>query len=302
MNSKRSFTYFALVALVAASLVVTSPAEAQRRAAGPNGGECIGGIGALFNEIEIQPLSAAEEGELLFMWEEEKLARDVYRHLAQKWQLPIFANIARAEQKHMDLMYTLIETYGFADQIPEDIADVFVDPELGALFTDSIAKGDNTLIEALEVGATIEDKDLYDLDNLIDVVTDNKHIELVAYNLAKGSRNHLRAFVRALSAQGQIYTPSYLEQATFDEIIAAGMEQSLFYNADGEPVPACGGSVGGFGMRRGQVRRGGQGNGDGQGPNGTGSGECDGSGGASGDCDGSGPHGGGNNSGNHGGN
>jgi hypothetical protein len=291
-----------LVAVVAVTIAVASPAAAQRHGLGPNGGECIGGIGALFNEIEISPLDGEEE-ELLYMWEEEKLARDVYLNLAQRWQLPIFANIAIAEQKHMDLLYTLIETYGFADQIPEDIIDVFVDPELGSLFSDSVAKGNNSLIDALEVGATIEDKDLFDLYYLIDVVTDNRHVELIAYNLAKGSRNHLRAFIRALGAQGVTYTATiYLDQATIDSIVEAGMEQRLFYDADGEPVPACGGSVGGFGMRRGQVRRGGQGGGDGQDPNGSGTGECDGSGSANGDCDGSGPNSGGNGSGNGSGN
>jgi hypothetical protein len=302
MKSNRSYTLITLVAVVAVTLAVASPAAAQRRGLGPNGGECIGGIGALFNEIEIASLDGAED-ELLFMWEEEKLARDVYLSLAETWQLPIFTNIAMAEQKHMDLLYKLIETYGFADQIPEDLADVFVDPELATLFADSVARGSLSLIDALEVGATIEDKDLYDLYYLIDVVTDNKHVELVAYNLAKGSRNHLRAFIRALGAQGVTYTATiYLDQATIDAIVEAGMEQRVFYNADGEVVPACGGSIGGFGMRRGQVRHGGQGGGGGQGPNGSGSGECDDSGSANGDCDGSGPNGGGNGSGNGSGN
>jgi hypothetical protein len=300
MKLNRSFTLITLVALVAITIVVASPATAQRRAAGPGGGECIGGIGALFDEIEIEPLSGEEEDELLFMWEEEKLARDVYTHLSATWQLPIFANIASAEQRHMDLLYTLIETYGFTDQIPEDNPDQFKDPNIAALFDAFVPKGNNSLIDALEVGAEIEDKDLYDLYNLLDSI-DNAHIKLVAYNLAKGSRNHLRAFVLALEAQGQVYTATiYLDQATIDAIVDAGMEQHLIYNADGEAVQACGGSVDGFGMRRGQARRGGQSNGDGQGPNGTGSGECDGTGGAQGDCDGTGPHGSGNGSGNGG--
>jgi hypothetical protein len=295
MKSNRSFMLISLVALVVVSLAVASPAAAQRRGAGSGGGECTGGIGALFNEIDIVPLTG-EEAELLYLWEEEKLARDVYLALAETWQLPIFANIAVAEQRHMDLVYMLIETYGFSDQIPEDIVGTFLDPNLGLLYPTLVAKGSNSLIEALFVGAEIEDMDLADLYELIESGTDNRHVELVAYNLAKGSRNHLRAFVRALNAQDQIHTPSYLNQDTFDEIIAAGMEQRLFYNADGEPVPACGGSVGGFGMRRGQVRRGGQGNG---GQNGTGTGEDDGSGSANGGCDGNGPHGGGNGSGNN---
>jgi hypothetical protein len=301
MKYRHTFSFFTLVSLIVFSLTATSPAAAQRRGPGQAGGECTGGIGALFHEIEIQPLSIEEEHELLFMWEEEKMARDVYLILAEKWQLPIFANIARAEQRHMDLMFRLIEAYGFSDQVPEDLAGVFVDPGLSSLFSFLVSEENNgSLVASLTVGATIEDKDLADLYNLIDYVTDNRHIELVAYNLAKGSRNHLRAFVRALGAQDETYIPSYLDSETYEGILAAGMEQRVFYNADGEPVPACGGAVGGIGMRRGQDHRGGQGNNgeDRQGPNGTGSGECDGSGGVSGECDGSGPHGGGNGSGN----
>ena len=124
MKSNRSFPFIALVALVTIGLAFASPAAAQRRGLGPNDGECVGGINALFNDIEIQPLSTAEEEELLFMWEEEKMARDVYLAQAERWQLPIFANIARAEQRHMDLVSTLIETYGFADRIP-DAKDLF---------------------------------------------------------------------------------------------------------------------------------------------------------------------------------
>jgi hypothetical protein len=300
MKHHYSLSFTALVSLIVVSLTVASPAAAQRLGPGQAGGECAGGIGAFFRDIEIEPLSIEEEQELLFMWEEEKMARDVYLTLAEKWQLPIFANIARSEQQHMDLMFKLIEAYGVSDQVPEDVPGNFVDPELASLFALFISEDSNlTLVDSLTVGATIEDRDLADLYYLIDYVTDNKHIELVAYNLAKGSRNHLRAFVRALNAQGESYYPSYLDQETFDAILAAGMEQRLFYNADGEPVPACGGAVGGIGMRRGSDRRGGQGNGAGHdGTNGNGSGECDGNGGATGECDGTGPHGGGNGSGN----
>jgi hypothetical protein len=289
----------ALVALIALSLAFASPAAAQRRGTGQAGGECIGGIGALFHEIEIEPLSIEEQEELLFMWEEEKMARDVHLTLAERWQLPIFANIARSEQRHMDLMIKLIDAYGFSDLVPEDSPGVFYDPNLGPLYEQFISEERNlTLIDSLKVGAEIEDKVLFDLSYLIDYVTDNKHIELVAYNLAKGSRNHLRAFERALAAQGWTYEPSYLDQTTYDEIIAAGMEQRLFYNAEGEPIPACGGAVGGIGMRHGGDRQGGQGNGTGHGgSNGNGTGECGGSGSVSGDCSGDGPHGGGNGSG-----
>ncbi len=98
--------------------------------------------------------------------------------------------------------------------------------------------------------------DLADLYDLMDL-TNNRHITLVAHHLAKESRNHLRAFLRALTAQGETNTPQYLDQATFDAILEADMERRMSYDADGEPVAACGAGVGGFGMRRGNGQDGG---------------------------------------------
>ena len=60
-------------------------------------------------------LSRAEVSALVQMREEEKLARDVYRALAAKWNLPVFRNIARAAQQHMNAVGVLLERYGIAD-------------------------------------------------------------------------------------------------------------------------------------------------------------------------------------------
>jgi hypothetical protein len=273
-------------AVAAVMLAAAIPGEAQRRASAQVGPNCVGGVGALFDEIEPVPLTDADTADVLFLREEEKLARDVYLTLAERWQLPIFANIARAEQRHMDLVLLMLETYGLEDPVVDDAVGAFTDASLGSLFNELTAAGEVSLIEALFVGATIEDMDLADLLE-ITANTQNRHLALVAYNLAKGSRNHLRAFVKALAAQGETYTPQYLDQATFDAVLAGDVERQVWYDADGEPVPACGAAVGGFGMRRGHGQ-GGQGSGEG-------AGEC----GGTGDC-GAGPNGGhqGNGSGN----
>jgi len=296
MSINRSLTWIAIIALAITSLAIASPAEAQRRSAMQVGPKCIGGIGALFAEIEPVPLFNFEEAAVISMWEEEKLARDVYLALADIWQLPIFSNIARAEQKHMDLVWLLIETYGIVHPFTDDTPGVFVDDSVTQLYSGLVARGEVSLVEALLVGAEIEDMDLYDLYLILDR-TENDHLELVFHNLAKGSRNHLRAFVRALTAQDEIYTPSYLDPDTFAAILAADMEQRMYYDADGEMIPACGGSIGGFGMQRGMGGNGGnggQGNGGQGSGSGSGTGEGDGTGGGSGGCDGSGPNGGSN--------
>ncbi len=279
MSFNRSPFSTALVVAAAALMVAAIPADAQqRRAAAQVGPYCVGSVGQLFDDIEPTELSTDEIGTILFLREEEKLARDVYLTLAERWQLPIFANIAQAEQQHMDLVLRLIRTYELADPVVDDTVGAFTDPQFENLYLEFTASGETSLVEALVAGATIEDMDLADLMSLLAAAA-NDHLKLVAYNLAKGSRNHLRAFVRALTAQGEAYIPQYLDQPTFDAILGAEMERRTHYDPDGEPVPACGSGYGGFTGRRGPDAAG-QGNGPGDG-------QCDGSG----ECDGAGPHG-----------
>lgn len=46
---------------------------------------------------------------LLFMFEEEKLARDTYEYLDKTWGLNQFANIKNSEQTHMDAIENLLK-------------------------------------------------------------------------------------------------------------------------------------------------------------------------------------------------
>ncbi|MDK2464101.1 MAG: DUF2202 domain-containing protein, partial [Candidatus Korarchaeota archaeon] len=64
---------------------------------------------SLVNSIPLGDLAEEEIQGLLYMREEEKLARDVYLTLYEKWGLPIFQNIARSEQTHMDAVKTLLD-------------------------------------------------------------------------------------------------------------------------------------------------------------------------------------------------
>ncbi len=52
--------------------------------------------------VEASELDDTEIHHLLFIREEEKMARDVYRVLYEKWGNPIFANIVESEQYGCD--------------------------------------------------------------------------------------------------------------------------------------------------------------------------------------------------------
>lgn len=77
-------------------------------------------------------LTKREKDAILYMREEEKLARDVYEFLYLKWSVNPFGNIRRSEQRHMDRMKTLITSYKLNDPVEKnsDIRGVFVNTKL----------------------------------------------------------------------------------------------------------------------------------------------------------------------------
>lgn len=163
-----------------------------------------------------------EEAEgLIQMREEEKLARDVYLTLYDLWGLPVFENIAASEATHTEAVLGLIEAYGLDDPVADDTVGAFTDPVPAALYDDLIARGSVSPLDALTVGALIEDLDISDLRTLLEQ-TDNPDIERVYGNLLRGSENHLRAFGRQLEAQGATYEAAYLDQEDVDGILASG--------------------------------------------------------------------------------
>ena len=66
-------------------------------------------------------LTEAEEQHILYMREEEKLARDVYLTMYELWGAEIFANISESEQRHMDAIKNLITRYGLVDPVVDDL-------------------------------------------------------------------------------------------------------------------------------------------------------------------------------------
>lgn len=198
-----------LVPLVAASIALSTGCGGN----GPSHPEGGNGQGAL---------SDAEVDSLLFSREEEKLARDVY--LAHAALGIPFTHIAQAEQNHMDAVLVLLDRYGLDDPAEGLPAGVFVDASLSELYGTLMAKADDSPLDALAVGATIEEVDIRDLQSARPLI-DNGDILNVYDNLERGSRNHLRAFYGQLVAGGGSYAPQYLSQDAFDAIVTTSVER-----------------------------------------------------------------------------
>ncbi len=176
--------------------------------------------------LPISDLTSAEEEGLIFMREEEKLARDVYLHFSDKYGVRIFSNIAKSEGVHMAALKMLLDKYNLEDPILDDAVGSFQNEKLAGLYTQLTEAGDVSLVEALKIGLTIEDLDIYDLMEFTDNVNaESKDIIFVYNNLTRGSRNHLRAYNRLTLRNGGTYEAQFITQDLFDTIISASHER-----------------------------------------------------------------------------
>ncbi len=156
---------------------------------------------------------------LKYMREEEKLARDVYITFNETYNYVTFANISRSEQVHMNAIKFLLDRYEIEDPVGDNEVGVFTNPDLQTLYNTLIEQGSGSLVEALRVGAAIEEIDILDLFERIEAANDYTDITWIYGHLENGSENHLRAFVAALASQGVTYEPQYLDEETYDRII-----------------------------------------------------------------------------------
>lgn len=169
------------------------------------------------NENALVSLTQTEINDLKFLREEEKLARDVYLYSYEKYQSIIFNNISQSEQKHMDSVLNLLNKYGIPDPASTQ-RGVFVNQDLQSLYNSLTTQSDISLIEALKVGATIEDLDINDIDQFTENTTKSDLLNVYG-KLGCGSKNHIRAFTNQLEINEVTYVPQYLSIDEYNEIL-----------------------------------------------------------------------------------
>lgn len=143
-------------------------------------------------------LTDNQKAALLFMYQEEKVARDVYITLGKKYPTATtFSNILLSEQTHMDSVETLCIKYGVdISKVDETQVGVFVLPELQSLYNALIVQGSVSLLEGQKIGVAIEEKDIEDIMKYAEGMPSD--VVLVFQHLVSGSYSHLDAFHQAV--------------------------------------------------------------------------------------------------------
>jgi hypothetical protein len=169
------------------------------------------------------PLSTAEAASLTYMREEEQLAHDVYAVSAALYGQAIFTNITASEASHSAAVKALLDRYSQPDPLQGLAEGHFKSAEFQALYDRLVAASRLSLIEAIKVGVQIEELDMRDIVAQ-QAAIDNADILMVYDNLLRGSRNHLRAYMKVLTQQGGSYVPQYISQTEFDAIVQSAVE------------------------------------------------------------------------------
>jgi len=192
--------------LLATTLLVASLAATPLTALAGNG-KGNGGRPATAgaSTTALVPLNQDEIDTLLWMREEEKLARDVYIKMTEKYTAEIFSNIAAAEQKHFDAIGRKLALYDVPD-VALPAVGAFYDQRLQKLYDDLVKEGLVGYVEALLVGVAIEETDMLDLSDAIDE-TDSRPLKKTYSHLLIGSQHHLDSFIKLLEKEGVDYEP-----------------------------------------------------------------------------------------------
>jgi hypothetical protein len=113
----------------------------------------------------------------------------------------------------------LLNKYGIVDPASAQIG-VFNNQDLQALYTSLTAQASISLVEALKVGATVEDLDINDIDDFT-VNTTKSDLLSVYNNLNCGSKNHIRSYSSQLAIYDVIYIPQFISIEEYNEIVSS---------------------------------------------------------------------------------
>ena len=175
-----------------------------------------GGEAAADDGAALAALTAREKDGLLFIWEEEKAARDLYNGLYEKNNMTIFLDLVRSESSHMDQARAVMEKHGLA--VPPDDPGIFQNQTLQEMHDQLLAEGLQSDQDALTVAAVFEEISIVDLEKELSA-SQPDDVRTVYEGLLAGSRKHLRSYVSDLEGQGIEYQPRYLEAEEFQEIV-----------------------------------------------------------------------------------
>jgi len=138
-------------------------------------------------------LDAEATAGLLYMIEEEKMARDLYDAFSEQTGNLVFDRVSNSEQRHLDSLLNVAEQAGIDTSALSTTAGVFTNTALQSMYDSLLASGDDSLESALQAAITVEQTDIADLASY-GADSELGILGIVYAHLEQASENHLAAF------------------------------------------------------------------------------------------------------------
>lgn len=138
-------------------------------------------------------LDAEATAGLLYMIEEEKMARDLYDAFFEQTGNLAFDRISNSEQRHLDSLLHVAEQAGVDTSGLSTTAGTFTNEALQSLYDSLLAAGDDSLEAALQAAVTVEQTDIADLAGY-SADPELGLLGVVYTRLELASEHHLAAF------------------------------------------------------------------------------------------------------------
>lgn len=151
------------------------------------------GTGICLATDSIIILDAEATAGLLYMIEEEKMARDLYDAFFEQTGNLVFDRISNSEQRHLDSLLSVAERAGVDTSALSTTAGLFTNTAVQSLYDSLLGAGDDSLEAALQAAIIVEQTDIaglasYGADPELGV------LGIVYARLELASEHHLAAF------------------------------------------------------------------------------------------------------------
>jgi len=162
---------------------------------------------------------SSKENAVLYLIEQEKLARDLYGVLDTIWVTDVFNRMANKELQHMDKLSAVAAE--FMIDVPNHFNEYkpgqFVNEDLRNLYIDLLFNANFSLEDAYRACANLEERKIMNLRTALK--EPNFDLETTTYKtLLIGSEDNLKFFVRALVEMNSGYVPILMNKSEFETI------------------------------------------------------------------------------------
>jgi hypothetical protein len=159
----------------------------------------------------------SKENIVLYLIEQEKLARDLYGVLDTIWVTDVFNRMVNDELQHMDKLSAVAAE--FMIDVPNHFNEYkpgqFVNADLRTLYLDLLADANFSLEDAYRACANLEERKIMNLRTALK--EPNFDLEIATYKtLLIGAEDNLKFFIRALVEMNSGYLPILMSESEFE--------------------------------------------------------------------------------------